>query len=469
MRRPRARTFIVFALILAGVVNVHALVLNLRAHARLRDSAFAAVRARVVGIRNTASQRLALGARADRDTVIGRAMADGGWESIDVFDGRRAEGPPAAAAAGPWLSAAEMQSVLGGAVLVGAEPGGRGQRVLAYALLPGSEEPTIVRFTAASPALAEDLRDRQQVFLGHAATILVLFLVGGVVMAPRPAEAEPAPPGALVAYEEAMERLRDHGEQQTERHQAERRQLEEVLRDKEALARAGELTAGIVHEVRNGLGTIVGYARLVENTSREAADSARAIREECETLESVIRRFMDFVKRETLSLAPVDVAAMLGRVVGRESRRPGPTVAMDVAGAGSLVGDEALLERAFENLVRNARDAAGASGRVWVSAVRDRAAAVITVSDDGPGLAPATRAALRPFFTTKAGGLGLGLAIALKVIRLHDGKLVLGERAPRGAAVAVRLPVDGPGAARDVTERSAEGLPRAEEATSPKR
>ena len=69
----------------------------------------------------------------------------------------------------------------------------------------------------------------------------------------------------LVAYEEAMERLRDHGEEQTERHAAERRQLEDVLRDKEALARAGELTSGIVHEVRNGLGTIVGYARLVEN------------------------------------------------------------------------------------------------------------------------------------------------------------------------------------------------------------
>jgi C4-dicarboxylate-specific signal transduction histidine kinase len=70
----------------------------------------------------------------------------------------------------------------------------------------------------------------------------------------------------------------------------------------------------------------------------------------------------------------------------------------------------------------------------------------VTVADDGPGLTPATRAALRPFFTTKAGGLGLGLAIALKIVRLHDGQMTLGERAPRGAAITVRLPEGGPAA-----------------------
>jgi signal transduction histidine kinase len=283
-------------------------------------------------------------------------------------------------------------------------------------------------------------------FLDHAATLLVLFLVGGLVLGPRREESEAAPPRALVAYEEAMERLRDHGEEQTVRHAEERRQMEEVLRDKEALARAGELTAGIVHEVRNGLGTIVGYARLIENAAGTDAASARSIREECETLETIIRRFVDFVKRESLSLGPVDVAGMLGRVVARESRRAGAAVAVDAGAAGSINADESLLERAFENLVRNAREAAGPSGRVWVTGARDGTAVSVTVADDGPGLTPATRAALRPFFTTKAGGLGLGLAIALKIVRLHDGQMTLGERAPRGAAITVRLPEGGPAA-----------------------
>jgi signal transduction histidine kinase len=317
----------------------------------------------------------------------------------------------------------------------------------AYAILTARDGPTVLRFRAASPELAEDLREQQQMFLGHAANLLLLLLVGGVLAVMEPHPVEPAaPPRALLAYEEAMERLRDQEEERTERLHAERRQLEDVLRDKEAMASAGELTAGIVHEVRNGLGTIVGYARLVEkeNASPAAADAARGIREECETLEEVIRRFMDFVKRERLDLAPVDVEAALRRVVARETRRAGAAVALDAGDAGTVIGDEPLLERVFENLVRNAREAAGAAGRVAVRAARAGGEVAVTVEDDGPGMSAATRASLRPFFTTKPGGLGLGLAIALKIVRLHEGRLVVGERVPRGAVVTVTLPAAGP-------------------------
>ena len=233
--------------------------------------------------------------------------------------------------------------------------------------------------------------------------------------------------------------------------------MEDVLRDKEALARAGELTAGIVHEVRNGLGTILGYARLVENAPADAAENAQRIREECETLEGVIRRFVDFVRRETLVLTPVDLPAMLRRVAARESRREGAPVAVEAAAAGPLVADEGLLERAFENLVRNAREAAGERGHVWVSGRREGSAVVVTVEDDGPGLPESTRGRLRPFFTTKAGGLGLGLPIVFKIVRLHGGDLVLGDRAPRGAVVSVRLPA-GEAGGRHVTEGTADGV-----------
>jgi signal transduction histidine kinase len=448
MRLPRARSLLLVALLLAGLVNVHALVLNLRSHARFRESAFATVRARVTGVRSALGQRVAQGGPPDPESALRFAIAEGAAETVEAFtpDGRRLAALPEPAEGSPWLSESEMKALGTGSVLVGPEPGGQSQRVIAYALFFLTESPLVLRFTTASPELAVDQSEWQQTVLGHAATLLVLILVGGLVLAPRRNDAEAAPPRALVAYEEAMERLRDHGEELTVRHEAERRQMEEVLRDKEALARAGELTAGIVHEVRNGLGTIVGYARLIENTAGQDADSARSIREECETLETIIRRFVDFVKRETLALGPVDLARMLKRVSERESRRPGPPVAVEAA-AGEIVADETLLERAFENLVRNAREAAGAAGRVWVTAARDAAGVAITVADDGPGLTPATRAALRPFFTTKAGGLGLGLAITLKIVRLHDGEMILGERAPRGAAVTVRLPADGPASA----------------------
>jgi signal transduction histidine kinase len=270
--------------------------------------------------------------------------------------------------------------------------------------------------------------------------VLVLLPRGG---------ARPPYPGALEAYEEAMERLRDRGEEMSALHEAERRRMEDTLRDKDALARAGELTAGIVHEVRNGLGTIVGYARLVERAEggASAAEAARSIREECETLEVVVRRFHDFIRWERLDLVTVDLARLLSRVVARELRGRAGVVPL-VRGLDSPLevrGDEDLLERGFENLVRNAADAAAeGGGHVEVTAEVEGDRVVVRVEDDGPGLPPGHPKDARPFFTTKAGGLGLGLPIARKVLLLHGGQLSVGDREPCGCTARVSLPVQGP-------------------------
>jgi two-component system sensor histidine kinase HydH len=264
---------------------------------------------------------------------------------------------------------------------------------------------------------------------------------------PRRAAPEPAP-RVLDAYEEAMGQLRDQGEARSRAHEEERRRMEVEIEDKHAMARAGELTSGIVHEVRNGLGTILGYARLVEQGAgaTDAETAGRHIREECETLEAVIRRFVDFVKRETLQVAPFDVVRTLSRVVARESRsRAGARVVLDrLPETLTLRGDEELLERALENLVRNAREAAGRSGSVVLGAREENEWVILTVSDDGPGIPPERRQALRPFFTTRPGGLGLGLPIARKIVQLHEGRLELLDLRPHGLEVRMTLPTTGP-------------------------
>jgi signal transduction histidine kinase len=133
---------------------------------------------------------------------------------------------------------------------------------------------------------------------------------------------------------------------------------------------------------------------------------------------------------------------MLSRVAAREGqRRPEVTVSLEVPDDEPFVADEELLERAFENLVRNACEAAGPGGLVAVSLSRDGETRLVDIRDDGPGLPADVRSRLRPFFSTKAGGLGLGLPIALKIVQLHEGSLELADASPRGLAIRVRLPV----------------------------
>jgi two-component system sensor histidine kinase PilS (NtrC family) len=276
-----------------------------------------------------------------------------------------------------------------------------------------------------------------------------------------------APPRVLDAYHAALEHLRDQGQAEVRRHQSERQRMEDEMRDREAMVRAGELTAGMVHEVRNGLNTILGYARLLERDGRSPAVSEAAARigRECEEMVTLVRRFMDFIKRETLNLSTFAVARMLARVAARESAGPeGAEVIVREGAACDLVADEDLLERAFENLVRNGRQAAGPRGHVWVEWRVEDGAVVVAISDDGPGMPHGARTALRPFFTTKAGGLGLGLATTLKIVRLHGGELALGDRSPRGLVATVRLPLFTaaeplPSVTNPVAEPSAEGDP----------
>jgi signal transduction histidine kinase len=449
LSRPSLRVGVGLAILVLGLVEVLTLVQTVRSQARARARVLGAAGASLSASRPELAAALRPGGRQAWLLAVDEALRSTRAAEAELFDesGRRLLAHPAAAPVEHWLAAAEAARLRAGEVVTVGPVAGDSARILSYAAFASGEAPVILRLATAVPDLVEEMRDHRELLLGHAAALLVVLVAGGMALLPsRPATAA-APLRALDAYEAAMGRLRDEGQAQTRRHDAERRRMEELFKDREAMARAGELTAGIVHEVRNGLGTIVGNARLAEQAAAlpAAREAGADIRAECETLETVIRRFMEFMKEETLNVDAFDLGRMLSRVAARESRAgPGGEVTLPRGDVGTLSGDEALLERAFENLVRNAREAAGASGHVWIDVARDAAAAVVTVSDDGPGLTRAAREKLRPFFTTKAGGLGLGLPLALKIVRLHDGEVVFPNRSPRGLRVEVRLPLSGP-------------------------
>ena len=222
-------------------------------------------------------------------------------------------------------------------------------------------------------------------------------------------------------------------------------QLEEQLRLKEALARLGELTAGLAHEFRNGLATIHGYARLLDpqGLPEQARTCVEGIREETVALGEVVTNFLRFARPDQLTLAPVDLRAVIARAV---DDLPGAADAVTLDGRFPTVeGDDVLLRQAFSNLIRNSLEACAVDGRAPRIAIRSELTsneAQVTVEDNGPGFTPESLAkAFQPFATTKPNGTGLGLAIVQKVIVSHNGNIAAANHALGGAQFKLRLPI----------------------------
>jgi signal transduction histidine kinase len=229
-------------------------------------------------------------------------------------------------------------------------------------------------------------------------------------------------------------------------------ELEEQLRFKDSLARVGELTAGIAHEFRNGLATIHGYSRLVdlEKLPADYKPFLQGIRDETEALRQVVTNFLNFAKPAELTLSAVPLRAVADRAadeVRSEAIARGGHV--EVAGEfGTAQGDEVLLRQAFSNLVRNALEAcrdAAVAPRIHIDGTIDRAQATqqMIVSDNGPGVdASVTARMFRPFFTTKARGTGLGLALVQKIVVTHNGRVTVATGDEGGARITVTLPLE---------------------------
>jgi signal transduction histidine kinase len=221
--------------------------------------------------------------------------------------------------------------------------------------------------------------------------------------------------------------------------------LEEQLRLKEALARLGELTAGLAHEFRNGLATVHGYGRLLDPEALPQPQRVyvEGIREETQALNEVVTNFLRFARPDPIMFAPVELRPLIERAA-----EDVPTALLTLTGDFATVNaDDVLLRQALSNLFRNSVEACSAvqrEPRITVDGRLDVRTATnhVTVSDNGPGIPEeALTKVFQPFFTMKPGGTGLGLAIVQKVIVSHNGRVTAANQPNGGAVFSMTLPL----------------------------
>jgi signal transduction histidine kinase len=181
-----------------------------------------------------------------------------------------------------------------------------------------------------------------------------------------------------------------------------------------------------------------------EYTARSLAVDVERATTRIYDLVSSVKRFT-YMDRATVA-APTDIAEGLAdavAVLAGKARAKSVAVTLDVPADLPVVrGYAAELSQVWSNLLENALDASGPSGRVSVSAAQERDEVVVRVIDDGPGIPPEIQSRIfDPFFTTKGigEGTGLGLDIARRIVRLHDGHIAVESR-PGHTEFRIALP-----------------------------
>jgi signal transduction histidine kinase len=216
----------------------------------------------------------------------------------------------------------------------------------------------------------------------------------------------------------------------------------------ERLATFGQLVGSIGHELRNPLGVIETSLYLLRGRAGEderALKHIDRISEQVHVASGIITDLLEMVQDRPVVRQRIRVAAVAADAAGSVPRPDGVRLVVEgLEALPDVEADPGQLRQALVNLVENAVQATSPRGEVRiVGAVASEAAAavVLAVEDDGPGVDEAVRRRLfEPLVTTKARGIGLGLALVKRVAERHGGSVAYEPRPGGGARFTLRLP-----------------------------
>lgn len=220
------------------------------------------------------------------------------------------------------------------------------------------------------------------------------------------------------------------------------------LVEAEALAMVGEISASVAHSIRNPLGSIRSTAELQRELGQDApASAADDVIRQVDRIEHLVRTLLSYAREPAERGARAELGPVLADSAARfatELAAQGKAFSTELAeGLGAVAVDPVLLAQVLASVLSNAAEATKAGDTVRLAARRDGPRAVIEVEDTGAGIDPAQLGeVMRPFFTTKPRGLGLGLALVRRVAERQGGRLSVASPGARGGTrVTLELPV----------------------------
>lgn len=228
------------------------------------------------------------------------------------------------------------------------------------------------------------------------------------------------------------------------------RQNVEKLKKAERLSAAGQLSAGLAHEIRNPLASIAGAAGILKRGQApgdDLRDCLEIIDKESQRLNKLLTSFLEFARPRAPRFQATDLAAVVDSVCALASHQTGAgTVELRREMDGSLpeiLCDPEQIKQVLLNLVLNAIQASPAGGVVVVRVfTAEGNAMVVEVGDEGRGIPEELRTRIfEPFFTTKEHGTGLGLAVAAKIVDQHGGSISAVDGGDGGATLRITLPL----------------------------
>ncbi len=229
----------------------------------------------------------------------------------------------------------------------------------------------------------------------------------------------------------------------------------EELRNRrlESLASLTNLAATVAHEIKNPLGSISIYvqllrkslARIPDGTPEELAQYLDIIDEEIERLNRIVVDFLFAVRPLKFEFTSLDlnlIIQSLAAFMSEELSHASVTLILDLAQSlPHIQGDDRFLRQMLINLIQNSLAAMPTGGTISIATSQTDDVITLTVSDTGTGIpADVIDRIFEPYFTTKADGTGLGLAMAYKVVKEHGGDIYVQSEVGKGTCFRITLP-----------------------------